>query len=194
MAMTWGKRAALGVAILFIFFGAFGAGFFKGHSLGFKAAEHEGRALLAEFRETITARQNEALQETNARLRQEAAKALKAGADYAHEKERHENTRRILEKKLTGLADGGAVRVAPEIVRLLNEAVGAACADGTGKNSDTATTHGAPRPRAPACAEIRTGDVTNRDLAAFLLYYGERSRTMEAQLNALITRIEEYNE
>lgn len=194
MAITWGTRAALGVALLCILLGAFGAGFFKGHSMGFKAAENKGRALLSEFRATVTAGQNKALQEANARLRQEAAKALQAGAEYAKEKERHEQTRRILEKRLAGLAGGGSVRVAPEIVRLLNEAVGAACADGTGKNGDTAGTHETPRSRTSACAAIRTGDVTHRDLATFLLYYGERSRIMEAQLHALITRIEDYNE
>lgn len=190
---SWGKRAALGMLAILLLSGAFGAGFFRGHSMGFASAENKGRAALAEFREATTAAQNAALQETNNRLRQETEKALKAGADYAQEKERHENTRKTLEKRIASLGGRGTVRLDPEIVRLLNEAIGAACADGEGKDSDPAGTYDAPRPGNAPCAGFRPGKVTNRDLARFIIYYGTRSQKMEAQLNALITRIEEYN-
>lgn len=199
MAITlWGKRAALGALAVFLLSGAFGTGFFKGYSMGETSAENKARAVIAELHEKAAAAQSKALREMNGRLKQETEKALKAGADYAQEKERHENTRKTLEKRITNLGDRGAVRLDPDIVRLLNESTGAACADGTGENSDTAGTYDSPVSRTAACAGIRPGPrnrhVTARDLVTFILYYGTRSQKMETQLNSLITRIEEYNQ
>lgn len=160
---------------------------------GYERADAKGKAALDRLQSAYDAAYAEAAEEAAGRLRKESEKALKAGADYAKEKENHEKTRRALEKRIASLGDRSAVAVDPEIVRLLNEAVGA-CGDGAGENTDFAGTHGAPLAGVAACSRLRAGTVTSRDLAAFVIYYGTRTRKMESQLNALITRIEEYNQ
>lgn len=194
----FGNRQVSGVFLLLSAGVLFCGGFLKGYATGFEAAETGSAASFAALRETLATEHANALRTAHERLEKETANALTLGAHYAKEKERHAQTRKRLEREL---ASGGPYAVGahpgPDFVRLWNEAVGACSprtgADAAGEDSRASGASAAAGPGPSPCAGIFGGDVTARDLAAFIIYYGNRSRNMETQLGALITRIEEYN-
>ena len=212
--LPWAWRIALGAAGILLLGGVFGAGVIKGFATGHGAATAKGEAAIAALQRDHARQQAEMLARHLDRVRREAERAMQASAALAQAKEEHATTQELLRARIAGVTRNSVHRFSPDFVRLFNEAVGAAAVSGNGM-SGTAGTSAEAGTRAGFDSGVRqssgsgknnrklsgegkgTGQparVSERDVLAYIIYYGKRCRDMEAQLGALIRIMGERNE
>ena len=202
-SLPWGWRIALGAVGVLVVGGAYGAGMKRGFDAGHEAASARGEAALAALEREYALRYAEARAIQAARLREETEKAMRAASALTRAKEEHAKTEQSLRARVAVVTRDSVHRFSPGFVRLFNEAVGAAAGDSGGGQpgaAGTSATAGAgPAAGAgvhmvgassPGSVMAEPG-VTERDVLAYIVYFGRRSRDMEAQLQALVRLVRE---
>ena len=224
--VPWVWRFAVGATAALAVAGAFGLGLKKGFDAGYEGAAAKGVAAVAELERDFARRHAAMLDQYATRLRQEAERALQAGAELAQAKEEHATIQQYLHTRLAVVTRDSVHRFSPDFVRLFNEAVGAVsipdpsgfagtfatAGSGTavvprvwepsdgGRDSRRLTQGVAPERHSAGGEQRRTAAVarlsgptvtqaarvSERDVLAYIIYYGKRCRDMEAQLTALV--------
>ena len=185
LSLSWTQRIALaaGAALLIVVACAFAA--WKGYSAGYEKAEALGNAeisrLIAEQAEAYA----QAMQELNNKLQEEAQRAM--AVDYALASERLNNAKiqANLRARAAEVTRGSTHLFSFDFVRVWNEAVGAT----GGGNGPAAHGAGGADGAAGAGAAADSGvldGVSEADVLQYIIYYGRRSKDLEAQVNGWI--------
>lgn len=200
-SLPWSWRIALTALCALAIGGAYGVGHIRGYGGGHAAAKAKGEAAYASLERDYARQYAHALEQAAAKLREEAEKAMQAASVLARAKEDHAKTEQALRTRIAAVTRGSVHHFSPDFVRLFNEAVNAAPGHSVGGNpADTGRT--APVSGAGPAVDAgvrgigavpvlpgfapRGAAVTERDVLAYIVYYGKRNRDMEAQLRALI--------
>ena len=180
--------AALAVSVLLAVGVAFGLGAWLGYGEGYEKAEAKGQTALAELQGEYDRAYAEAMQILQARVQAQAQHAMKVSNELATEKANNAKEQATLRAQLARVVRGSTHTFSPEFVRLWNRATGADCdalpaAGGSARADGTA---GAGQAAGAGLLCSRSGRVTEADVLAYIIYYGERCRNLEAQVSAWI--------
>jgi hypothetical protein len=186
---SWKIGLSFGLAVCLGLVGGLAA--WKGYNAGYEKAEALGKTQIAELQSEHDRAFAEAMAELNGKIRKQAGAAAKTANDLAKERQSHAKTQTRLQRRIQAAAGNNSHAFSSEFVRLWNQAAGAAPAAGGDALPAAAAAgdiNGTPGAGFAAQAGLLADDagVTEADILAFIVYYGKRTKNLEAQVNAWI--------
>lgn len=164
----------------------------QGYRAGYEKAEVEGRAALAELKSDHDTAYAAAMASVNEKLQTQTRNALAVSKTLETERINHAKEQADLRARIASVTRNSRHTFSSDFVRLWNEAIGAhapAARDAVSAAGGPPGAHGT----AGAGQAAGTGllaSVTEADVLAFIAYYGERARNLEARVNAWINLVE----
>ena len=182
---SWRVGIALGALALLVLVGGFAA--WKGYNAGYDKAQALGQAEIATLKSDHDRAYAKAMEALQARLQEETNRALAVSHALETERKNHAKEQAGLRARIASVTASSRHAFSTDFVRLWNQATGAGrdnAVPGAGNSSGVDGSPGAGK--GTGAGVLATGAVTEADVLAFIVYYGERTKNLEAQVKAWI--------
>lgn len=182
---SWRIALAAGALIALALVGGLAA--WKGYNAGYDKAQALGRAEIAGLRSEHDRAYAQAVEELNRTIQEQARHALAAGNALANERVNNAKEQAGLRARIASITATSSHAFSADFVRVWNEATGAGRGRAMPGTDNSPGVDGTPGTGKTAGAGVLARRaVSEADVLAYIIYYGERCKNLEAQVNAWI--------
>ena len=183
--IPWPWRIALFCGLLALLGIVGGLAAWGGYDAGYDKAKALGDAEIAQLISDHATAYADAMAELNNKLQEETERAMAVGYALASGRLANAKTEADLRTKIAGVTRDSTHVFSFDFVRVWNEAVGAAGGDHDTAAHSAGGVDGTPGAGATPDSGV-LARVTEADVLAYIIYYGRRSKDLEAQVNGWI--------